>query len=120
MGSEIILGMGITVLATMMGASGALLFKLAVRKSLHRYNNLFNLFQDYLLYGGMLLYGISALLFVYALKFGDLSTLYSLVSLSYLWITLLSIIFLKEKMNAYKCLGITLIILAVIFIGLGA
>ena len=118
--NSLLLGMGITVLGTMMGASGALFFKLAVSKSLHGKNNFLNLFQNYFFYSGILLYGISALLFVYALKFGDLSTLYSLISLSYLWITLLSIIFLKEKMTAYKWMGIALIILAVIFISLGA
>ena len=70
-------------------------------------------------YSGAILYGLSALIFVYGLKFGELSALYPVVALSYIWVSLLSIKLLGEKMNGYRWLGIFLILVAVVFVGIG-
>ena len=66
------------------------------------------------------MYGISTILFIPALKGGELSVLYPFVALAYIWVSLLSVKFLGEKMNKVKWLGIALIILGVSFIGLGS
>ncbi len=63
-----------------------------------------------------MLYGVSAVIYVWALKYGRLSLLYPITSLSYVWVSLLSVKFLKENMNNYKWIGISLIILGVILI----
>jgi uncharacterized membrane protein len=60
------------------------------------------------------------LLFIPALKGGDLSVLYPFVALAYIWVSLLSVKFLGEKMNKFKWLGIALIIIGVSFIGIGS
>jgi multidrug transporter EmrE-like cation transporter len=65
-------------------------------------------------------YGIGTILFVIALKFGQLSVLYPLVATTYIWISILSIKMLNEKMNFYKWSGIAVIILGVSLIGLGS
>tara|TARA_Y100000310_G_C20563944_1_gene754507 strand:+ start:702 stop:1055 length:354 start_codon:yes stop_codon:yes gene_type:complete len=117
MESNLYLGIGLVALSTMIGASGALFFK---HTSKHVHRNIFTVLKVPALYYGFLIYGFSALIFVYALKFGDLSVLYPVASLSYIWITLLSIKFLKEKMNDIKWFGILLIMIGVVLIGLGA
>ena len=114
---DFFVGMGIITFGTLVGSVGALLFKLASKKM---NKNIFQFLKNPNFYVGATLHGLSALLFVYALKFGDLSTLYPLVSLAYIWTVLLSLWFLKENINNYKWLGMILIIMGVIFIGLGA
>jgi len=65
------------------------------------------------------LYATSAILYIWGLKYGDVSVLYPIISLSYVWVCLLSIKFLKERMNLYKWVGIIVIIIGVTLIGIG-
>ena len=108
MDKVLFLGMLLVALATIIGAFGALLFKLASAKV---EKNIFSLLKSKSFFLGIFLYGLSALIFVWALKSGELSLLYPLAGLSYIWITLLSKLILKERINSYKWLGIGLIIL---------
>jgi drug/metabolite transporter (DMT)-like permease len=75
---------------------------------------------NYNLFGAVALYAIGTALFIPALKGGELSVLYPIVALTYIWVSFLSVKFLGEKMNKLKWLGIALIILGVSFIGLGS
>lgn len=68
---------------------------------------------------GMLTYGISYVISIPAFKSGDVSVLYPFVSLAYVWVSLFSIRFLKEKINVIKWAGISGIMIGVTFIGLG-
>lgn len=72
------------------------------------------------LFTGIGIYGLTTILFIPALKGGELSILYPLVGLSYVWVCVYSSILLKEKMNLLKWAGIGVIILGVTFIGIGA
>jgi len=103
--------------ATLIGAFGPILLKKASAKKLSR---LSSLATNYPLFGGVALYAVGTILFIPALKGGDLSVLYPFVALTYIWVSLLSIKFLGEKMNKLKWLGIALIIIGVSFIGLGS
>lgn len=104
---------GLVILGTIIGAFGALLFKQGSRKvSL----NIKSFIKNKKLIIGFVLYGLSAVIFIPALKGGELSVLYPLVAISYIWVSLLSIKFLKEKMNKFKIIGIFLIIIGVVFI----
>jgi uncharacterized membrane protein len=62
------------------------------------------LFFGYSMNAGM------AVLLILALKDGQLSILYPIISLSYVWVNLLSIHFFHEQMNLWKAIGIALII----------
>ncbi|MBI2134681.1 EamA family transporter [Candidatus Woesearchaeota archaeon] len=108
---------GLVVFATLVGAFGPILLKKASEKKLSRISSLM---RNYHLMGGVALYGISTVMFIPALKGGELSVLYPFVSLVYIWVSLLSVKFLGEKMNALKWLGVVLIIVGVSFIGLGS
>jgi uncharacterized membrane protein len=69
---------------------------------------------------GIGFYGVSTAMFIPALKGGELSVLYPLVALTYVWVSLLSVKFLNEKMNKMKWIGILLILFGVTLIGIGS
>jgi len=108
---------GLVISATLIGAFGPILLKKASAKKLSKISSLM---KNYHLFGGVSLYAIGTMLFIPALKGGDLSILYPFVALTYIWVSLLSVKFLGEKMNLIKWGGITLIIVGVSFIGLGS
>ena len=108
---------GLVISATLIGSFGPILLKKASAKKL---SSIKSLMTNYHLFGGVSLYAAGTLLFIPALKGGDLSVLYPFISLSYIWVSLLSVKFLGEKMNLTKWLGISFIIIGVSFIGLGS
>jgi multidrug transporter EmrE-like cation transporter len=59
----------------------------------------------------------TALLLILALRDGELSTLYPIISVSYVWVNLLSIYFFHDKMNVWKISGIALVIAGVAWLG---
>jgi uncharacterized membrane protein len=60
---------------------------------------------------GVFLTAVSVILYVYALKYSELSKIYPLVSLNYILIAILSSVFLKEKITMAKAAGIIFITL---------
>jgi uncharacterized membrane protein len=54
------------------------------------------------------------------LRHGQLSVLYPIIALTYVWVTILSPMFFVDHLNTFKVSGVTLIVLGVTFIGLGS
>ena len=107
----------LVIIGTFIGMFAPVLLK----KASSNFNrNLFAQLKNFNLILGLTLYVLSAVVFIFALRGGDLSLLYPLVSISYVWVSLLSVKFLGEKMNKYKWLGIGFIILGVSLIGAGS
>jgi len=104
-------------IGTIIGSFGSLFFKLGADKLNF---SIKEQLKNYKLMLGFLFYGISSVFYITALKGGELSVIYPLVSLAYIWVILISIKILKENMNLLKWLGIAAIALGVAFIGLGA
>src|SRR5580700_3826163 len=71
------------------------------------------------LFAGYCLYGIFTVLFVYALRHGELSVLYPLISLSYVWVTITAVLAFHETMNPLKTVGLLIIICGVGVMGFG-
>ena len=69
------------------------------------------------LIGGLALYGIGAVMMVLALQHGELSVLYPVISLSYVWVAILSVLIFHEHMNAFRVAGIAVIIGGVAILG---
>ena len=69
------------------------------------------------LIAGYALYGINTVMLVMALREGELSVLYPIIALTYVWVTLASYIRLHEPPNLYKNIGVAAIIIGVIIIG---
>ena len=112
-----LLAIGLVIFGTFVGSFGTILLKKASSKQLLKISLLTT---NYSLMGGIALYGVGTIIFIPALKWGDLSVLYPFAALSYIWVSLLSVKFLGERMNNLKWLGIILIIIGVAFIGLGS
>jgi drug/metabolite transporter (DMT)-like permease len=68
---------------------------------------------------GYTLYGINTLLLVLALREGELSMLYPIIALTYVWVILLSYTLLREPPNWYKNAGICAIVAGVAVLGRG-
>ena len=107
----------LVLLGCLIGSFGPLMFKLGADKLVF---NLKKLLTNYYLYFGIFFYAVGTVLFIAALRKGELSVLYPLVATSYIWVSFLSIKFLGEKMNIHKWLGIIFIITGALFIGLGS
>ncbi len=81
--------------------------------------NFYRLITNYYLLAGILIYAVCAVALIISLKNGELSILYPLVALGFVWVSVFSVIFLKEAMNAYRWLGIFVIVAGVSLIGYG-
>ena len=69
---------------------------------------------------GMLSYFVGMLVLMLALKRGNLNVLYPFVALSYVWVSLMAIYFLGEKLTLMHWSGILFIVAGVSFIGAGS
>jgi len=67
---------------------------------------------------GFLLYGISAIIWLFVLREFPLSIAAPTLSLSYIFIFAYSILFLKEPVAIFNYFGLLLIILGVVFINI--
>ena len=111
------IGMGIIAISTIFTTLAQLSFKLgssSIGLSLTSF-----VFNPYIILG-FASYAIAALGFTIALKFGELSLIYPLWSLSFVWITLVSMIFLGEYVSTFNWAGIIFIIAGISFMGFGA
>jgi multidrug transporter EmrE-like cation transporter len=71
------------------------------------------------LFAGYCLYGVFTVLFVYALRHGELSVLYPLIALGYVWVTSTAVVAFHEAMNPLKLAGLAVIVAGVAVLGWG-
>lgn len=113
--SNALIILGLMIVLTFIGAMGSLFLKLG-SKNFHlvaSIKNIIALIKNWQIILGVLLYGVSSIIFIIVLKMTDLSIAYPMTSMSYIFVTILSYNFLKEKINKYKTIGIILIIIGV-------
>ena len=103
----------VMIVCTMFTSAGQIFFKLASKNFAL---DIIKLITNYWLIIGAVLYLIGALLMVYALKFGNLSTVYPFIALSFIWVFLLSLVIFSEKATAFKIIGTISIIIGVVMI----
>lgn len=104
----------ITVFATIIGAMGALFLKKGSDKI---HFNLKSLFHPHIILG-LLFYIIAVFLVIYALKKGELSVIYPIGALTYIWVAILSSRVLKEEVSIYQTISIFLIFIGVAIMGI--
>jgi drug/metabolite transporter (DMT)-like permease len=105
----------IIFISSFVGATGTLVIKKAINR-----HNFRKLFFGADLWLGLFLYGIATLFYLLVLNMEQLSIVYPLVSLTYLWTTIFSVKYLGEKMNKWKYFALVAIILGIILIGVGS
>jgi len=75
------------------------------------------LLANWALWGGLARYGISKGLLILALRDGELSLLYPVISLTYVWVTILSVTVFDERLTLPKGAGVTIIVIGVALLG---
>lgn len=109
---------------TLLGAAAQVLMKIGAEK-LHSVGadkiltDPMILLANWGVMGGLSLYGVFTLLLIFALRDGELSVLYPIIALNYVWVTFLSLLLFHETMNPFKFCGITVIVLGVVVLGRG-
>lgn len=71
------------------------------------------------LFFGYCLYGVFTALMVYALRDGELSILFPLIALQYVWVSILSVVIFHESMSPLKAAGVVVIVIGVAVLGRG-
>jgi undecaprenyl phosphate-alpha-L-ara4N flippase subunit ArnE len=70
-------------------------------------------------FAGYSLYGLFTITLTLALRDGELSILYPVISLTYVWVTILSSLVFKEVLTITKVVGISVIVAGVAVLGMG-
>jgi uncharacterized membrane protein len=97
----------LVVLFTLITAAAQTLMKIGAK------NNFVNLYTFF----GLSLYGAGTIMFILALKNGELSILYPIVSLSFAWVSLIAFFYLKEAQSAMNIFGVCVILTGVSLLG---
>jgi drug/metabolite transporter (DMT)-like permease len=69
------------------------------------------------LVAGYGLYGVFCLMMVLALRQGELSVIYPIISLAYIWVTVCSYFIFHDTLNLLKLIGVLSVILGVAMLG---
>lgn len=110
------LSLFLVFICTLLNALAQILLKLGTKKLSQDF---YYLITNYQLILGVFLYMLSAILLIYSLKYGQLSVLYPIISLTYVWVAILSIYWLYEIMTFKQMTGIASIMIGVFFIAKG-
>ena len=102
---------------TVLGAAAQILLKTGANHLAQL--TLLNIITNWGLIGGLSLYGISTLLLVLALRDGELSLLYPVIALTYVWVTVLSFVIFHDRVNPLKLAGVAIIVIGVAVMGGG-
>lgn len=108
---------GLVFCCTLLGAAAQILLKTGANQLAHP--SILAMVTNLSLLGGLSLYGVSTLLLVLALKDGELSMLYPVIALTYVWVTLLSLFIFHDRVNPVKMAGIAIIVIGVAILGRG-
>ena len=70
------------------------------------------------LLGGYALYGVNTIMLTLALRKGQLSLLYPVISLTYVWVAILSVLIFGESINVVEGVGLATVVAGVALLGL--
>jgi len=108
-----ILSIGLTVVSSILAAFGQLGLKFGSMKLKKTFQAVMT---NYALLAGVFFYVAASAVFIIALRGGELTILYPIAALNYIWVSLLAKKYFHEELNHYKIIGITLIIIGVALI----
>jgi multidrug transporter EmrE-like cation transporter len=101
--------------AGFIGSFGAAFLKAAAG----RVRGFASLLTNWHLLAGIVMYGLSSVFFVRGMAAGELSVLYPMVALGYMWTILWSRIFFAEPLTWGKLYGLLMIFAGLALLGLG-
>lgn len=106
----------LVLLASFVGSFGAVYLKAGAG---HLHRDLRTLVGNWRLALGVGFYLLSSFFFVLGVRRGELTVLYPMVSLGYIWTLLWSRLFFKEAMTRSKLLGVGLVLTGIVLLSLG-
>jgi drug/metabolite transporter (DMT)-like permease len=111
----------IVLACTLLVAIGQYLIKLGANHLSHAglLGTAIGIFTIPQLFAGYCLYAVFTVMFVYALRHGELSILYPLIALGYVWVTITAVVAFHESMNPLKIIGLIIIMCGVAVLGYG-
>jgi len=111
----------IVVACTFIGALAQVLIKFGAVHLEHAnfLSTALSIFTVPSLFAGYCLYGVFAVLLVYALRDAELSIIYPVIALTYVWVSILSVVVFHETMSPLKTIGVGIIVAGVAVLGRG-
>ena len=109
--------MALVFCCTLLGAAAQMLMKIGLSHPVEP--GLIGYVTSLPLLGGYCLYGLNTVLLIFALRDGELSILYPIIALTYVWVTILSVVFFHETLNFFKLAGVAVVVAGVAVMGKG-
>lgn len=104
----------LALICTIFISVGQLFYKLGSEEVI----DIISLFNIFVILG-LFSYFLGSILYIIALKKGELTVLAPVLALNYVWVVLLSIIFLGEVINILRWTGIASVVIGATVIGVG-
>jgi drug/metabolite transporter (DMT)-like permease len=103
------------LVSTIIGSFGSIFLKMGAENFQVKISipGIIKILKNWRIILGLGLYVLSTVAFIYLLKTEELSLLYPLTSMGYIFVTVFSVFLLKERLNIYKVTGIAFIVLGV-------
>ena len=97
--------------SSLLASFGQILLKIGAERadSISKFINLH-------IFTGLCFYGLSTIMWIYALSFARLNMVYGFTTLTFVFVYILSFFILKEPLNLYGILGILFILIGLYFI----
>ena len=114
--------LALTLISVLLGAVGQIFVKIGAQHlelaftSDHLLQSLITIVKNGPVMLGMVLYGLSFVLWVKVLSKVELSYAYPLVSLGYIVIMVFSYFYFKEEISFYRAIGVSFIAIGVVFV----
>lgn len=114
--------LSLTLISVFLGAVGQVLIKIGALQlkldfsGVQLCQSLLAIMKNRPVMTGILLYGLSFVLWIKVLSKVELSYAYPLASLGYIVIMLFSYFYFKEEISLYRAFGVFLIVIGVIFV----
>lgn len=106
----------LVLFASFIGSFGAVFLKVGAGRLNGSLRNILNVHLAL----GVGFFLLSSVFFVMGLRHGELSVLYPMVALGYVWTLFWSRLFFQEALTRQKFIGLGLVLIGVFFVGLGS
>ncbi len=110
----------ITLVAALMASAAQVMYKKGLTTKLRKMSDFVKLLKNKLVVGGLILYIIALLVYLYALSSTALSVAYPIFASTFIFITIISVFMLGEKITLKRALGTILIFIGIFIIALSA
>ncbi|HIH50507.1 MAG: EamA family transporter [Candidatus Micrarchaeaceae archaeon] len=110
----------LTLVAALFTSFSQLLFKRGLQKRLNSVMDILKTLLNKNIILGLCGYAVSFTLYLIALQTSQLSVVFPIFASSFIFVTIISAIILKERIGAYRILGVILIFVGITIVALSA